>query len=220
MFGGGARFVNNIPDTEIESQNISSDRGEDFGKPQDRTAWYITIADGGKSSYSLIAKGIISGVQKYEFQPYFKSLRRRLMPSTWCSILVASGKVHCIKVTFDPNNENNSITVNRNTSASSLMESVDASCEIGQIDNSGICQSLKAKLLAILESIEKGKRNSAIGQMTSFLNELKAQRGKHIKEPALSILMEEGETLQKTINEYPEVTPIKLITRKNWWWPF
>jgi hypothetical protein len=36
--------------------------------------------------------------------------------------------------------------------------------------------------------------------MYAFLSELKAQGGRHVKEPALTILREEAEALLKTMN--------------------
>lgn len=70
-----------------------------------------------------------------------------------------------------------------------LRELTDQTCgELGWIDNAGICNSLDKKLQNAERSLERGRANSARGQLGGFLNELQAQRGKHVSDSAYWLL--------------------------------
>jgi len=218
---GGSEEINQIPKTEVDSQNIASDEESEYGKPQDKTAWFITIADGGKQTYSIVVKGIVSGVQRFTFSAFYAG-ERTLRPDYFINVLVGQDKYCRFQVTYDPANYSKIVTIDRGTTATKLMDALDVSCKIGDIDSNGICQSLKAKLVAISGSIGVNNVNAAKGELTAFLNELKAQGGKHVKEPSLSILLDEGDSLKRSINYNHLVLPNLKPGRKekSWWWPF
>lgn len=66
---------------------------------------------------------------------------------------------------------------------------------LGWITNQGIVNSLNVKLKAAKESISKGKNKTAKNQLTAFINELNAQRGKFVNDSAYALLKANAEYL-------------------------
>lgn len=68
------------------------------------------------------------------------------------------------------------------------------------ITNQGIFRSLQAKLDAFIKHYQKGEYNTALNNMTSFVNELDAQRGKHVSEQAYQTLKTFADTIIANTN--------------------
>jgi len=64
---------------------------------------------------------------------------------------------------------------------SSLKQDIILSRKIGWIDNDGIMQSLLKKVEAMEASIARGNIKTARNQLNAFINEVNAQKGKHIE---------------------------------------
>jgi hypothetical protein len=62
------------------------------------------------------------------------------------------------------------------------------SYSLGWISNQGIVQSLDKKLDAISSSIAMNRMNTARNEINAFINELDAQKGKHVDNSAYSLL--------------------------------
>lgn len=62
----------------------------------------------------------------------------------------------------------------------SLITTLEGYCQGGQIDNQGICNSLQGKLNKAQKYINQGKPDKAVKELQAFVNEVEAQRGKHI----------------------------------------
>jgi len=60
--------------------------------------------------------------------------------------------------------------------------------DLNWIDNQGIVNSLDQKLENTKAQIEKGKTNIAVNQLNAFINEVEAQRNKHLTEEAYALL--------------------------------
>jgi hypothetical protein len=76
------------------------------------------------------------------------------------------------------------------------------SCEeLGWITNKGICNSLDVKLRNVERHLERDKPRQAGNVLNAFLNELNAQRGKHITEEGYALLYYNAEYLQQRIKE-------------------
>ncbi len=60
--------------------------------------------------------------------------------------------------------------------------------DLGWISNRGICTGLEAKLDNARRSLARGDRNSAGGQLGAVVNQLDAQRGKHVMDNAYWLL--------------------------------
>jgi hypothetical protein len=69
-----------------------------------------------------------------------------------------------------------------------LIAAKEHACALGWIDSAGVCNSLDAKLRAAKKSIERGASGTAINQLNAFLNELEAQKGKHVSAAAYELL--------------------------------
>ena len=87
------------------------------------------------------------------------------------------------------------MTIDRALDSADLLGDVRRACQLGLIAPDGVCRSLEAKAGAAADSLGKGNSHSAHGQLGAFLKELAAQGGKHVQEPALTILREEAEAL-------------------------
>jgi hypothetical protein len=82
-----------------------------------------------------------------------------------------------------------------------LIATLDDYCEQGQIDNQGICNSLRKKLEKAQDYIVQGKANKAVQELQAFINEVEAQRGKHIVVEAADQLLTMAEQLIVQLEE-------------------
>jgi hypothetical protein len=69
-----------------------------------------------------------------------------------------------------------------------LIAATEHVSELGWIEPAGVCNSLLAKLRAIRKAIEGGRIVRAVNQLDAFLNELEAQKGKHLSIAAYELL--------------------------------
>lgn len=67
------------------------------------------------------------------------------------------------------------------------------------INNNGIMNSLLKKADAIEASIAKGNKTSAKNQLNAFINEVNAQKGKHISDKAVKILLEDAQYMMESL---------------------
>lgn len=73
----------------------------------------------------------------------------------------------------------------------SLKQDIALSRKIGWIDNDGIMNSLVKQADAVEASIGKGNMETAKNQMNALINEVNAQKGKHISDKAIKVLVED-----------------------------
>ncbi len=79
----------------------------------------------------------------------------------------------------------------------SLQVCVQHAAAMGVIDNAGVTHSLLKKLDAAQTAQENGKPRLAIHLLKAFINEVKAQSGKHIaSEQALHMIMHAQQVIQ------------------------
>ncbi|MFO7888919.1 MAG: hypothetical protein R6V04_01115 [bacterium] len=79
--------------------------------------------------------------------------------------------------------------VQSNISLAEMMTAdVEDAYKKGWIDNKGIYNSLSKKLENAQKQLEKGKTKQALNHLNAFLNQLKAQKGKHVNEEAYNLL--------------------------------
>ncbi len=71
----------------------------------------------------------------------------------------------------------------------------EGACSSRWITSEGICRSLQAKAQAVAAAEKRGNKQAVRGALRAFLSELRAQGGKHVLEPAFTILREEAEAL-------------------------
>jgi hypothetical protein len=82
-----------------------------------------------------------------------------------------------------------------------LIATLDDYCQQGQIDNQGVCNSLRVKLTKAQDYINQGQPNKAISELETFINKVEAQRGKHITVEAADQLIEMAEQLMAQLQE-------------------
>ena len=80
---------------------------------------------------------------------------------------------------------------------SSLKQDIALSRKIGWIDSDGIMMSLYKKAEAIEKSLARDDKNTAKNQLDALINEVNAQKGKHIKDEAIKILLEDAQYLME-----------------------
>lgn len=79
--------------------------------------------------------------------------------------------------------------VQSNSSLTEMMTTdLDDAYQKGWIDNKGIYNSLSKKLEHAQKQLDKGKTKQALNQLNAFLNQLEAQKGKHVNEEAYNLL--------------------------------
>ncbi|MBI3754963.1 MAG: hypothetical protein HY265_02220 [Deltaproteobacteria bacterium] len=88
-------------------------------------------------------------------------------------------------------------TATRIATPSSLKQDITLSRKIGWIDNDGIMMSLYKKAEAIEKSISKGDATTAKNQIEAFINEVNAQKDKHITDKSAQILLEDAQYLME-----------------------
>jgi hypothetical protein len=77
---------------------------------------------------------------------------------------------------------------------------LNAACgALGLITQQGVCTSLTQKLALTRSAIESGDQN-ALNHLVSFLNELDAQRAKHIPDAAYAVLSSIGQSLRAQLS--------------------
>ncbi|HKJ31084.1 MAG TPA: hypothetical protein VKA34_04610 [Balneolales bacterium] len=90
-------------------------------------------------------------------------------------------------------------------SPTALLDSLNSylsfSCDTTWIDNKGICQSLQAKLKNVQKQLGKGKTKVVITSLQAFINEVEAQKGKHLTSEGFGLLYYNGEYLLKKLRE-------------------
>jgi hypothetical protein len=82
-----------------------------------------------------------------------------------------------------------------------LISDVNTAYEKGWIDNQGIANSLDQKLENAKNQLEKGKTNTAINMLSAFLNEVEAQKDKHLTSEAYALLKFNAEYLIQRLEE-------------------
>jgi hypothetical protein len=75
------------------------------------------------------------------------------------------------------------------------------SYDLGWIDNQGIVNSLDAKLDNAKKHLEKGQKTPAINELKAFVNEVEAQKDKHLKSGAYALLKYNAEYLMAKLSE-------------------
>jgi hypothetical protein len=194
-----------IPNTEVDVQNIASN--EPPFEPQRSTGWTVSICDGGAQAYTVTLGGLKPGVSEVRIRPRRTGGRRMMLPVAYTSVLVDTGVTRQLRVTFDPFRDF-ALVIERVNTAAGLEEDVRIARHLDLVAPEGVGRSLEAKAAAVAAAQARGNMKAVRGQLGAFLEELKAQGGKHVQEPALTILREEAEAL---LNPPPPMAKVKRL---------
>jgi len=83
----------------------------------------------------------------------------------------------------------------------SLYSFTRQACDLGWVTNKGICRSLQAKLDNVQRQLKAGKTKTAANGIQSFLNEVEAQKGKHLTSEGYGLLYFNAEYLLKGLQK-------------------
>lgn len=103
------------------------------------------------------------------------------------------------KITYNPDPASEPGVGARIATPSSLKQDITLSRKIGWIDNDGIMNSLLKKVDTMEASIAKGNKEAAKNQLNAFINEVNAQKGKHISDKAAKIFLEDAQYLSESL---------------------
>lgn len=185
--------IQQIPRSLVDPINIGSDDPVKEGAPQAQTQWAVLIPSRAPQTYVVTFHGMVSGVVDVRLRNSCTEVTPFRDDNRIVNVLVSPGLVRKLHVTFNP--EGGVPPVAREVHREDLPLTVAAACSATLITPEGVCQSLKAKAEAAAKALRKGRTRAARGAVKAFLNELEAQGGKHVQEPALTILREEAEAL-------------------------
>jgi len=82
-----------------------------------------------------------------------------------------------------------------------LTDDVEEAYQKGRINNKGIYNSLNKKLANANKHLEKGKTKQAVNMLNSFLNEVKAQKDKHLTSEVYTLLKYNAELLVQKLEQ-------------------
>lgn len=188
-------YLEEIPNSGVEAQNIAND--EPVGpRMEPTTGWFVDIMDGGDQVYTANLIGLQTGVASLGLdagKPHQGMIR-----TFYTDVLIRKGLTRQVRVVFSPT-RGFTLTAERIVMPDQLGESLQIACDLKLITPSGTCRSLQAKARAAADAIKRGNKEAARGSLNALLAEIQAQSGKHLKDPAASILREEAAALLKTI---------------------
>jgi len=189
--------INEFLIAEVEQQNITNDDPNEPPGPSPTTGWYVRIQDEIPHTYLVQIRGINTKNTSVRAWLDISNVPSPI-PTIRRELFVANGSIKEFMITT--NSDMHEITMERQVRPGELAASIDIACDLKLLEPDGICQSLKAKADAAAAAMKRGNKKAAKGVLNAFLNELKAQRDKHVKEPALTILREEAEALLKGLD--------------------
>jgi hypothetical protein len=108
--------------------------------------------------------------------------------------IVSPGTVRTYSIHFDHDNINN-LHVTKIVTSGELKTSIQVASDLNWIDNDGVLNSLQQKLVNAEAAFVRGQTKTTINELNAFVNDVKAQKGKHIKEEAADILIDDAQTL-------------------------
>ncbi|MFC1522960.1 C39 family peptidase [Elusimicrobiota bacterium] len=116
-----------------------------------------------------------------------------LLDSTSLGLASSNTKDH-FSFSYDPLSSQ-PVPIIKNVTLMTLQKDLNTAFNIGLIDNQGIYNSLKKKIGAAISAQWRGKAKVIRNILQSFINELEAQRNKHIKDEAYQVLKNDVEVL-------------------------
>ena len=108
--------------------------------------------------------------------------------------------VHEYELTVDNTNLAN-FKITKEVSSGQIKNSLQSAFDLNWIDNAGVLNSLMQKLANAESAFARGQTNTIINGLKAFINEVKAQKGRHIKEEAADIVISDAQTLIEQIQK-------------------
>jgi len=113
--------------------------------------------------------------------------------------IISPGEIQSYKVSYDSSNANNCI-LKKVVDSGQIESSLQTAFDLNWIDNKEILNSLTQKIERAESAVAKGHIDTAVVNLKAFINEIKAQKGKHIKDEAADILIYDARSYIKMYN--------------------
>jgi hypothetical protein len=212
-------FYDQIPYSEVSIVNLVNDETGHVGELESNTTWQIRLVDPVKQKLQVKIYGVENGLSDINFNLiYDKNTGKKDMHIS-TPVVSGSGSNRLIEVTLDADMD--TLKALRVVSPADVLLDLRSMCQLNLISPPGVCNSLTAKVNHIRSAIDRKDEKVARNGINSLLNELNAESGKHVKEPAATILREEAEVLLNSLALTQTVQPQPLRkSSKHWWWPF
>ena len=201
--GTAVSGLNEIPNSFVLQQNIGSDNPSNLNQPQPSTLWDIEVYDGGKQTYTINVKGLVTASARIEVDGLIvgNGEARNVFYT-----LVQPGQLHKINVTFNPAEKK--LDVQRIVSGNDLLKDVQNACRMNLITSPLACQFLTKEAELIQDALNQKHYEEARSLIWIFLHSLGYSRPEgcqdpdnqaYVLEPALTVLKEDAEALLDTL---------------------
>jgi len=177
------KWYEEIPGANYGSSGVNENYSHEFGTSADNPPI--------EGLYQIKVIGVTHG--KYSIGIYF--LRGHKHITTNIEGVTDSSSVSYCQFTYN-SNPDSAIKLERIVnSCSDIRQDLDLCYKIGWITNKDIYNSLSKKIDNAEKQADKGKSKTATNNLNAFINEVDAQRDKHITKDAAVILVEDAEAL-------------------------
>jgi hypothetical protein len=178
-----------IPDSSYSWEDLADDES---GASDPDPSKHLTLIKP-QGNYTLKVIGIGNGT----FEVTSVAFDQTASSLTFSSILGVTSKdrVSEFSIAWQPGNPAGSLALQRRVTFESAKEEVQLLLNLSLIDNPGIANSLIQKLEAAKAAKDRSQTNAAKNILNAFLNELEAQKEKHVRASAFNILKEDAQVL-------------------------
>lgn len=108
--------------------------------------------------------------------------------------IISSGMVHTYSISFN-GDDINKLKVTKDVTSGELKTGIQIAFDLTWIDSDGVLNSLIQELENADSALARGQTNSAVNELQAFINEVEAQKGRHINKEAAEILADDARTL-------------------------
>lgn len=108
--------------------------------------------------------------------------------------IISKNVVHLYRLDYDPANAE-ATKITKEISHSQVQQCLQTAFDLKWIDNGGVLNSLMQKIKNDEAVFARGQRNTEVNELQAFINEVEAQKGRHIKKEAAEILADDARTL-------------------------
>lgn len=200
---GEGTILQNIPNSNVQEDNESSDEAPFAGQSSPATGWTIGIHGPSATTFTIYLVGMTSGISQLEIDGIHNNFPVSGVKINE-NILISQGVTKEVEVNFDSSAM--TLGVTQVVKANDLLQDVETACRLGQMNSQALCNILETKATDSEKDIQAGHSKDAIQDLSQFIQSLMACKPGHVGEgqpvvqqPAYSILKDDAETLLKQL---------------------
>ncbi len=182
---GTNQVVQQIPGSAYSEDRISD--AEISGENTTGILHMVQVTEPSQGTYQIIVVGLESGTYHLDVHAY--SDDGTAQPSSRILGIASPGSSITYQLRFNAGAGGSNILPI--ASFRSTLSDINASAQLGLIDNTGIANSLAEKISAAERASESARSNI----LNAFENEINAQSGKHILSTAVQVLLQDASSL-------------------------